>query len=68
MREKGQLFLAGEFQLINVKGMRGNTNNIQHSNNSGGQDPPMDGKSREQKYEGKQDIHTVSNYLLYDIY
>jgi len=23
MREKGQLFLAGEFQLINVKGMRG---------------------------------------------
>ena len=54
MREKGQLFLAGEFQLINVKGMRGSTNNTQHSNNSGGQDPLMDAKSREQKCEGKQ--------------
>ena len=68
MREKGQLFLAGAFQLIHVKGMRGSTNNTQHSNNSGGQDPLMDAKSREQKCEGKQDMHIVSNYLLQDIY
>lgn len=58
MKEKSQLFVIVEFQLINIEGMgeRKSPLGKHHSNNYYRQGPSMAAKIKRQKKKEKQDI------------
>lgn len=62
MEERGQLFLVAEFQLINVKGKEEYEKSLlgkHHSNRFSRKDLLMGDRISGQKFQKKQDLHSL---------